>query len=238
MRTRITRYEPLEPEELHDQLLRMASEFVMFPFRPSRGRRSWRRAEDLPLNGQYIVQPMAFGAFVYYDILAEGGRGTRGEVRRVIDRLLLSEPVPPDDRPTMKAATTVALLRVRDPEKVSEPMLPEASDYEYKAQPVDVREEHQRMLAATKYGRRAVQRIKSVAEAALTPRAMTAIAQSAEKAWAQARLADVSDADWLAHLDEVIAVRQLTRALRTSVVEVVKKQQAAGTRLITLHEDN
>jgi L-rhamnose isomerase len=118
-------------------------------------------------------------------------------------------------------------------------MLPEVGDYEYKAQPVDDREDMTRMLAAAKYGRRAVQRIATSLATAMTPRGLTAVTQSAEKAWAQARLADnVTDADWLAHLDEVNAVQQLTRALRTSVVPVAKRPQAAGTRLITLHEDN
>lgn len=85
-----------------DEMCRIASELCSF--RPDGGERG-------------------FGAFVYFDILSEGGFGTRQHVLTVIDKWIVSIPQDFDDLVTEAAVLRVAVARREQPEKVSAPRL-------------------------------------------------------------------------------------------------------------------
>src|SRR5262245_16746009 len=76
------------------EIRRIAAELDTFPFEPEQwywlteesGRRGMR---GNGAGGHAIRTPRHGGAPVYHDIIAEGGSGTRGDVLRVADMLVL-----------------------------------------------------------------------------------------------------------------------------------------------------
>jgi len=233
--TPLGKYEPLSEGQRRLQLTRVAAELTLFPFTPGRVRRHYSGGPDVALDSQFTVTATLPGAPVYYDLLAEGGHGTRWDARRVIDRVLLSLTlVTADDSALAAAADAVVLLRVRDPERVTTPLLPDIDRYCYTPVAID---EERAYVDAARIGRWVVAGVDAHADGTSprTARGITNLATIAAKAWRRALAVAGDDAAWALHLTEQTAMADVAKALRVDPLRR-RRRMPTATRLITLDE--
>ena len=209
------------------ELQRMGAELLAFPFVP-------RSVQYENGRRRYIERtPGRLGALVYHDIMAEGGSGSRREVRIILDRVLIDEDLAvPDEYRTGCAAVSVAKLRLFNPSKVSAPMLPEDSARTY-------RPEHRDLVDAEKlkklrlYMRGFSASLRSIERRAQGTKWEVNHVRKARRAWRYALEAMGDETPLMfAEQEEVARITTALRAVRRVPLPV----RVATTRLITLED--
>lgn len=219
-------------ENLDDQVVseinRIGAELLACPFVPR-----VVAFNSKPHVRRYVeTTPCSLGAPVYHDIIAEGGVGSRRDVRIVLNMVLDKGNLKvPYEYATGCAVVSVARYRLFNPEKVSEPVLPDRASVTYRPEEFNLTDQDK--LAKISAMMRAFASRLNFVKSVGGPRWQDNQVKKARLAWRLA-LEAVGDETplMLAEQEELGRLTTALRAMRRAPVQ----KQTAMTRLITLDD--
>jgi len=217
--------EPFPEHRVIFELRRIGAELAAFPF---------VQAQRDRVSGR-LTALTSFGALVYHDILAEGGDGTRREVRMVIDRILCKAELYPPQVGTGEAARRVATFRWTDPARVSVPLMQSHIGTEYLPGSLDPVVDAVAVAAAELKGKMAVRGMRRHAKHPFGRKGQAVIVEKARLAWRSALQAYPED-DYLAWLAEQQKMAEVAKVIGASFQGMRARRAEVPTRLITLDD--